>query len=63
MSYPHRMGRFACRKLCPKQRPAGTKAFRGRKEEALAGFQEIYRNNARFRNVPERIKALGGETD
>ena len=35
----------------------------GRQEDALAGFQEIYRNNARFKDVPDRIKALGGEID
>lgn len=33
----------------------------GRNEEALAAFQEIYRNNARFKDVAERIQALGGE--
>ena len=33
----------------------------GRKDEALAAFQEIYRNNARFKDVRDRIQALGGE--
>ena len=33
----------------------------GRNDEALAAFQEIYSNNARFKDVAERIKALGGE--
>ncbi|MBR2357232.1 MAG: tetratricopeptide repeat protein [Lentisphaeria bacterium] len=33
----------------------------GRKEEALAAFQEIYRNNAKFKDVPAKIQALGGE--
>ena len=33
----------------------------GRKEEALAAFQEIYRNNAKFKDVAARIQALGGE--
>lgn len=33
----------------------------GRKEDALAAFQEIYRNNAKFKDVPARIQALGGE--
>ena len=33
----------------------------GRNEEALAAFQEIYRNNARFKDVINRIQALGGE--
>lgn len=33
----------------------------GRNDEALAAFQEIYRNNARFKDVGERIQNLGGE--
>jgi tetratricopeptide (TPR) repeat protein len=33
----------------------------GRNEEALAAFQEIYRNNGRFKDVSSRIQALGGE--
>ena len=33
----------------------------GRNEEALAAFQEIYRNNGRFKDVANRIQALGGE--
>ena len=33
----------------------------GRKEEALAAFQEIYRNSAKFKDVAARIQALGGE--
>ena len=33
----------------------------GKTEEALAAFQEIYRNNARFQDVASRIQALGGE--
>ena len=33
----------------------------GRKEEALAAFQEIYRNNARFKDVMSRRQTLGGE--
>ena len=33
----------------------------GRNDEALAAFQEIYRNNARFKDVASRINALGGE--
>jgi len=33
----------------------------GRTDEALAAFQEIYRNNARFKDVAERLHALGGE--
>ena len=32
-----------------------------RKDEALAAFQEIYRNNARYQDVADRIKKLGGE--
>ena len=33
----------------------------GRTDEAVAAFQEIYRNNARFKDVAERLHALGGE--
>ncbi len=33
----------------------------GKSDEALAAFQEIYRNDARFKDVPARIRALGGE--
>ena len=33
----------------------------GKRDEALAAFQEIYRNNARFKDVAARIQALGGE--
>lgn len=33
----------------------------GKKEEALAAFQEIYRNSAKFKDVAARIQALGGE--
>ncbi len=33
----------------------------GKSDEALAAFQEIYRNNARFKDVAGRIQALGGE--
>ena len=33
----------------------------GKADEALAAFQEIYRNNARFKDVAGRIQALGGE--
>ena len=33
----------------------------GRNDEALAAFQEIYRNNARFQDVAQRIQELGGE--
>ena len=40
---------------------ASTLEMLGRKEEALAAFQEIYRNNARFMDVADRIQALGGE--
>ncbi len=40
---------------------ASTLEMLGRKEEALAAFQEIYRNNARFMDVAGRIQALGGE--
>ena len=40
---------------------ASSLAALGRNDEALAAFQEIYRNNARFKDVAERIRALGGE--
>ena len=33
----------------------------GRNDEALAAFQEIYRNNARFKDITARLQALGGE--
>jgi len=33
----------------------------GRNEEALAAFQEIYRNNGRFKDVAAKIQTLGGE--
>ena len=33
----------------------------GRNDEALAAFQEIYRNSAKFKDVAARIQALGGE--
>ncbi len=33
----------------------------GRNDEALAAFQEIYRNNAKFKDVASRIQTLGGE--
>lgn len=32
----------------------------GKTAEALEGFQEIYRNNVRFRDVAQRVTALGG---
>ena len=32
----------------------------GRKDEALAAFQEIYRNSTKFRDVAQRIQQLGG---
>ena len=35
----------------------------GRSSEALEGFQEIYRNNVRFRDVAQRITALGGSLE
>ena len=35
----------------------------GRKNDALEGFQEIYRNNVRFRDVAQRITALGGSLE
>ena len=35
----------------------------GKPDEALTAFKEIYRNNARFRDVGNRIKALGGEAE
>lgn len=35
----------------------------GKTDEALTAFKEIYRNNARFKDVSARIKALGGEVE
>lgn len=40
---------------------ASALAALGRNDEALAAFQEIYRNNARFKDVAQRIQELGGE--
>ncbi|MBE6379498.1 MAG: tetratricopeptide repeat protein [Lentisphaerae bacterium] len=40
---------------------ASSLAALNRNDEALAAFQEIYRNNAKFKDVAERIKTLGGE--
>ena len=40
---------------------ASSLAALGRNDEALAAFQEIYRNNARFQDVAKRIQELGGE--
>ena len=42
-------------------RPDHNGVFDDPTSEALAAFQEIYRNNARFKDVAERIQALGGE--
>ena len=40
---------------------ASSLAALGRNDEALAAFQEIHRNNARFQDVAKRIQELGGE--